>query len=304
MLNQHPSVYIGPPIPLFECFAPIIHTYGDLDDDSVWAEVIDDAIDLVSNNHQPIPVEIDAAQLRSSLVHMTRGWASLVQGVYQYLADRMNATTMGYKYSTNMSNLSKFLDAMDFTHVIYQVRDPRDVVISTIEAGFNTKKPVEIAADWQSAQNYIEAVLANSPLKVHRLQYENLLQAPGETLATIWQFLDVPDPGNVDQFYLDPANRDASEKSHMWANLGKPLIRENTARYYRQWNYLAVRRIEREVKTGLARFHYRPARFWRFKSFFNRPRRRTLTDSDRLFVQDQQEVWGRITRKAETRTTV
>ena len=80
----------------------------------------------------------------------------------------------------------------------------------------------------------------------------------------------------------------------MWRNVGKPLIRDNFNKFYREWNPTAVNELEEVLGDGLVEFGYEPCDRARFESADREPQRRTVTDSDREFHRPQEEVMDRI----------
>ena len=301
MLSQHRRVFVGPPIPLFECFRPIMAGYGDLAVDANWEELINDATDLVSVNHQPLPCTVSVNQVRSWAGSETRNWATIVRAVYSAIAGSQNADIFGYKYSTNMQDLGLFLREMQFSHVIYQVRDPRDVALSTMQTGFVKETPEQIVERWRTAQGYAQSALAEFTGPVLTQRYEDLIAAPHKTLQRIWNFLNIAPFRAALDFHANPVNQNIAEKSHAWANLAKPLMRRNSKRFYREWNVDDVRALERLVGPEMKRFGYRKCSALFFRSRYRNPETRVLDEKEYEFIRPQSEKWDELNRKAKAR---
>jgi hypothetical protein len=303
MLNRHPEIFIGPPIPLFECFRPLISSYDDLSEAANWEELLRDAIDLISLNHQPLPCAIDLDSLRAEIASAERGWAALIRGVYRIIAASQGCPIYGYKYSTNMQDLDAFLAALPFSHVIYQVRDPRDVILSEIKSGFVDETPVAIARRWATAQADARAALEARGAKVLTQSYESLVSSPHATLARLWEFLGVAPCPDALAFHADEGNQRAADRTHVWANLARPLMRRNYRKFYREWNHAEVSEIERLIGSELVRAGYK--RSWRilYRSRHARPTPVALGDSDWNYVKPQLEKWAALRDKAAARAS-
>lgn len=301
ILSQHSDVFVGPPIPLFECFRPIIASYGDLEQDENWRTLINDAAELIAVNHQPLPCSVTRDQLLATTTGYTRGWATLVRATYGIIAQSQRARIFGYKYSTNMHDLGLFMDEMRFSHIVYQVRDPRDVVLSTVKTGFVDEAPDEVARRWQAAQGHAAKALATHPGEVLVQRYEDLLSDPKGTLQRLWSYLELADCEEALAFHAERANREIAERSHAWANVARPLIRKNYRKFYREWNFADVRGVESVVAPEMERYGYMAASRWRFLGKGRKVEKRVLTDAENEFFRPQSEKWEEINRKARAR---
>lgn len=301
ILSQHPQVFVGPPIPLFECFRPIIDSYGDLSSNTCWNELIDDVIDLVAVNHQPLPCVVTREAVLEAAALDTRGWAAVVRAVYGIIARSQGAEILGYKYSTNMHDLAPFMSEMRFSHVVYQVRDPRDVVLSTMNTGFVDESPDDIARRWQSAQEHARRALVASGNAMHFQRYEDLLAKPRRTLDKLWAYLELPPCEEALAFHAARISREMANRSHAWANVARPLMRKNYRKFYKEWNINDVRGIEAIVETEMKWCGYKPANRFLFHSRVRRPVKRDLSESDYEFFRPQADKWEEINRKARAR---
>jgi len=301
ILSEHPSVFVGPPIPLFECFRPIIEAYGDLSVEENWSELIGDVVDLIAVNHQPLPCTITREEMFEATEPYSRGWAAVVRAAYTVIARSQNAEIFGCKFSTNMQDLACFMGEMDFSHVIYQVRDPRDVVLSTMKTGFVDESPETIVRRWQSSQQHARSALAAHQGNVLIQRYEDLLASPRQALERIWSYLELPRCEEALAFHAAKVNQEIATRSHAWANVGKPLMRRNYHKFYKEWNVKDVRVIESIVAPEMRLFDYKQARRFLFRSTSRRPEKRVLSDAENEFFRPQAEKWEEIKRRAQAR---
>ncbi len=301
ILSQHPRIFVGPPIPLFECFRPIIDSYGELGDEANWHELVRDAVDLVAVNHQPLPCSVDYDTVLAETAGQPRGWATLVRAVYRIIARSKGAPVYGYKYSTNMHDLAEFMHEMAFSHVVYQVRDPRDVVLSTMKTGFVDEAPGAIAQRWRTAQELADAAASAHPGGALVQRYEDLVARPQRTLERLWDYLGVERCDEALAFHVDRLNQDIAVRSHAWANIGRPLMRRNYNKFYKEWNAQGVREIEQMLVEPMTRFGYRKSVRWFFRSRTREPETRVLREEENEFFRPQSEKWDEINRRARAR---
>ena len=306
ILNTHESVFISPPMPLFECFGPIMEAYGDLTEDSAWGMFLEDVAELLKVNHQPLPEAADVEELPRYVEERGRSrqrdLGLLIDCVYGFLCDAMKARVRGCKYSTNMDNLGEFLRLATFDRIIYQVRDPRDVVLSQFSGGFHEADHVAAARSWATAQRNARRHVRDSGIPALTIRYEDLVQDTDAVSRRIADFIGVDAFPDSATFHLDDLNRAAAERTHMWENLGRPMIRDNFNTYRRQWNSRAVREIELAAGEELDGLGYRRSWPWQFRSLRKRtPSRREITPADRDYISPQLRKWAEITERAHRR---
>lgn len=303
MLNQSPSVFVGPPIPLFECFQPIIDFYGDLSHDCNWHDLLTDVTDLLTVNHQPIPCDITFEDLQKCLENHPKNWGGLIDGVFGLIATHQCANIRGCKYSTQMENLGKFLTQTHFSKIIYQIRDPRDVALSHHKGGFSDKSPSCNAAYWLKSQRNALDHIEASGLPVLKIKYESLIEKPDQTIHAAWKFLGAEETQNALEFYRDKHNVLAATRTHLWKNLGKPIKKRNSGKYLQEWNFFEVFKIECALGAGLGEFDYQRTWPLQYASLFRRsPSQRPIAEQDRAYIQPQLEKWKEIHDRAAKRT--
>jgi hypothetical protein len=145
--------------------------------------------------------------------------------------------------------------ALPISRYLLLVRDGRDVSLSFRKAPIGPKHPYVCGREWDDTQRRLlawERVAGPRCLRVH---YERLLRKPEAVLRQICGFLNVPfDPVMLDYHQTGEAERTA-EKSVLWANLTRPLLDDNSAKWRRD-AYENVRQFERAASDSLARLGY------------------------------------------------
>jgi len=301
MLNESPDVYVCPPMPVYDILFPHLDAYGDLSINTNWRELAMDLARLLRVNHQPLPFAPDFNALLQRAEGSGRSLGALVGAAIDLIAEHEGAQVAGYKFSINFSLLDRFASDVPVTHVIYMIRDPRDVVISKIKAGFETKPPVELAQDWADSQREALRRLENwEGVKIIRLRYEDVLAAPTAKVQELHRWLGAT-PADPQSFHERMSNVHAANRSHMWHNLSRPIMRENYGKFYKEWNIGAVREVEGVCADVMERFDYQKADPSQFESETRAPTSRNLTEADKDFYREQDALIHELITKAETR---
>ncbi len=302
ILNQHPCVYFLPSLPLFEQLYYILDDYGDLTRADRWNLMVADIVDLVDANHHPLPCSLSVEQMQHKLRDAPRTLGAAVQAAFELQLEHEAKPVGGVKFGVQLEKLRDFFAQTSFSHILFQYRDPRDVVLSHLAAGVNPAPPQEIAAYWLDWHRAIRKHAASFSIPTIESNYEDLLSNTEETLSRIWSFLEVPPCDDALDFYRDARQVETAKISHMWRNLTKPLMRNNFNKFYREWNLAAVTELEEVLGRGLAEFGYEPCDPARFESDVREPQRRVVTDSDREFHKPQEDLMNRIRARAKQAT--
>jgi len=108
--------------------------------------------------------------------------------------------------------------------VLHIVRDPRDVVLSKLKASWSSKRPWWLHAFTARAQ--LDAAGPNHS-RCHVLYYEDLLEAPHDTLSSVTKFLDIPFSEQMIEFQTS-AKELLRESERAWKeNTLKELMPDN-----------------------------------------------------------------------------
>jgi hypothetical protein len=301
ILNRSPQVYVCPPLPVFDVMHPLIDSYGDVRDDAVWNEIVSDSADLLSVNHQPLPVTIGAAALFSETRDGARATGDLVRASMSLMAEDKGAVVAGYKFSIHFELLAPFLETVPVTHLVHLVRDPRDVLLSKMKSGFESVGFEEMAEHWAEQQERASGIAATDAMAVEQIRYEDLVATPADVLGRLSSFLGIDSIEDGLDFYKDEANVDAAGRTHMWENLARPLMTGNTQKFYAEWNATDVGRIEEICGDTMRRFGYEPCDPSRFEHDDKRPSPRSLAEKDHDYYRDQSVLMTALAEKAQHR---
>lgn len=272
LINQHPDVFISPGFALYRDLEPVVDAYGDLSDDVRLDRLLSDICDLLSASHLPVPLPVTPSLLPGRLAGRSRTLGTIVQEIHALQAEARGCRISGSKENNHFDRISRFVDQSNHSHIVYMYRDPRDVVLSHLKSRTSAQPPDVLGRTWLEKNRCIQDICARFPGKVFELSYESLIANPDGTASAIWTFLGLAQPPAYRPFHQDAYEVQLAGRTHMLENLKRPIIPNNTEKYYEEWNCRDVRRVEKAVGIeALQAFGYRKARWFRFKSLTRKP---------------------------------
>jgi LPS sulfotransferase NodH len=224
---------------------PLEPSYGDLQQDPNWAQLVEDVCQLVDRN--PVPwtgvVPVDRAAVRARC--RERSTVAAFGAVMDLYAEASGASAWACK-SMQVSELVDDLDAyFPDAKYLYLHRDPRDVVLSFQKAVVGEKHPFFIAKKWarlQAAARNVEAKVG--PERCFRVGYEALLADPEPLLRSLCAFLEVEFRPAMMDFHQSREAQSASSSSQLWQNVGRPLLKDNARKFLRGLTEADIRLVE------------------------------------------------------------
>lgn len=161
----------------------------------------------------------------------------------------------------NLHNLMFFLlDCFADARFVFQVRDPRDYLASAKAAvkGGNkfgsTRKALKVWEEDQQGGLHALGLLGPDRVFLHR--YEDLLQAPEDTLQRLCSFLGMPfEPGMLEFHNTDRAAKLAASTKQR-KNISQPLMSGNFAKYRTALAQKDIQRVERRLGRLMQQFGY------------------------------------------------
>ena len=298
ILNQHPEIYIIPPIPIFEVLFPVIGRYGSLDDNGKWHQLLCDIVALAEANHFTQTYPITLPELAEAAAGRSRSLGQACKACFETIVRKSGRLHGGLKSGIQPEKLKPFIETTGFTHAVFQIRDPRDVALSTVKAARNRAKPEDFVIGWLAWQRNARRVLGETMAgRFIEVQYERLIGDPGEVLMEIWASLGVSAAANPLEFYRGYEQIVAARTSYMWENLKQPLMQSNFEKYYREWNEAAIRRLDAALGPGLVEFGYSPAVSNRFLSIDSEPTPRELNEADKSLTTRMEATFQTISHR-------
>ncbi len=161
--------------------------------------------------------------------------------------------------------IPQLLEMLPDARFIHVVRDPRDVVCSTLDLRFGAHNALVAALEWNSclgawlmAERYLDAGVFTS------FRYEDLCSAPAAVMQQLSEFLECPDgaaEAALERQMRTPAASSefskVAESAHH-RNLSNPLSPARVGRYLKSLSAEQIREIEVTARSGMLAYGYEP----------------------------------------------
>ncbi len=261
IMNAHPLVYAPPPIHLARDFWLNIFRYGDLGRDENWHLLIHHVLHRF--HHWPATLGFDLTE-DELLDHVgDRNFKSVYRYIYLKGMRLAGKTRLFLKENHTHQQLS-FLEAhFPKAQYVYQVRDPRDYVLSCKRVSRwyphydSLPKAIEV---WREDQERsLNALYTLGPKRLFVQRYEDLLAEPEVVLRSLCGFLDIPfDPAMLSFHRTKEAKLAAERSPAYWRNLAKPLIADNVAKYRQGLSSSEILLVEQRLGNLMRQLDYPP----------------------------------------------
>jgi hypothetical protein len=235
ILDQSPQIASPHPPHILVTFVPLLALYGSLADDANYKTLVTDVVAYVNAN--PVPwegVELNAGEIyRQSTVNSL---FELNRLIYEKAAESKNAKYWCCKSMNNVYFADELEAQQDKLKYIYLYRDGRDVALSFQKAVVGDKHIYHIAKQWKKDQDACLALAKQVPAnRFFSLNYENLISRPEETVRGLCAFLDIAYADSMLQYYTSNTSKITAASGEMWSNLEKPIIKDNTNKFLKEF---------------------------------------------------------------------
>ncbi len=234
MLNQIPSIEAPHPPHILQRLMPLLPSYDDLSDSTVFSQLVDDVCRLVELN--PVPWEgvvldredITARCTQNSLV-------AVFSAVYDVLAETRGAQTWCCKSLANVHYISEIDNYLPNAKYLYLYRDGRDVACSFKKAVVGQKHFYHIAQDWAKAQRAALKMREKFDYsQFFSIIYEALTASTEQSLKDLCAFLRVDYHPSMMSFHQSNEAKSTASSSSLWNNVTKPIMNQNTRKFLKQ----------------------------------------------------------------------
>jgi len=257
LLNSHTRIAVPHPPHVVRYFAPLEPLYGDLTNDTNFRRLVDDILRLLDVHIYQWDVPIDAdAVARTASPRNAFGVYAALQDQYRSHAGKAR---WGCKSTFMIDHVAEILERFPDARLIFLVRDPRDVAVSSRKSVFSTFHPYFTAQLWRDQQNagipWLDRLPASS---IHLLHYERLVAEPEASVRAVCAFLGEDfEPAMLRFFETDEARKSAS-LAESWGNTSRPVSRASVE----QWKAGLTERervlVEWITRAPMERLGYRP----------------------------------------------
>ena len=257
MLNQYPEITAPHPPHILQRFMPLLPLYNPLSEDRHFLRLIDDVCTLVEYN--PVPwsgMTFD----RTAIYNQCRSH-SLIE-IFKVIHDlKALHDQASFWVCKSMANVA-FASEMEANGMqplyIHLYRDGRDVACSFKKAIVGEKHVYHIANQWRNNQ---EACLAlqrkTNPDRIIQVSYENLLNDPEKEMKRISVFLGIPFRPDVLDFFKSRESENTANAGRMWANVSRPLLKNNTRKYQTGLTEMEIAIFEKQAGETLKELGYK-----------------------------------------------
>jgi hypothetical protein len=258
LLNKH-SLVCGPsPTHLVRTFVRNRNIYGDLRNDHNWETLLGDAAAVFNNQLGKWATSWSVDKLRDCVPE--RNLTALIRTIYETEAAVHGKKRLFLKENHAATLIPFYLCSFPGGRFIHLVRDPRDVALSWKRSNNHPGGVMQASRVWQRDQ--AEALMASGGLydsnQFMTLRYEDLIKVPELSLRKICTFLDLEFEGDMLNFHEDSLTRDNATRIQDWANLSRPLMKTNSAKYGTGLSKSENLWIEMVCHAEMQRFGYMP----------------------------------------------
>lgn len=234
MLDGIQEIVAPHPPHILQRFLPLLPKYGDLADQSNFYRLAQDVCELVTVN--PVPWEgiaIRTDEVVASCRQQTL--YELFRVIYESAARQAGASFWLCKSMKNMLYAEGIESTGIRPYYIYLYRDGRDVALSFKKAIVGEKHIYALAENWKKDQ---EAALRlkdrTAADHFFMLNYESLIADPEKVMRQLCGFLHLPYSDKVMDYYKSRESENTAVAGKMWANVTKPILKDNTKKFLRE----------------------------------------------------------------------
>ena len=226
-LGAHARIAAPPETYFVTRISSLADYYGDLASDAALERALQDTLDFVLL----APLQLDAAAILLQAKTAPRTYGALLSAVMEHIAAAWGKARWSDK--TPWQSPAVVWDLLPDAQVLHIVRDPRDVIASSVEAPWIEERPLELARAWRRFNtDAAQQGAAAGPARYHRVRYEDLVAEPESVLRVVCAFLRE----DFDPAMLDPEARSASgtvvEAAAPWQEgVATPIRRSSVGRY-------------------------------------------------------------------------
>jgi hypothetical protein len=235
ILDQSEEIASPHPPHVLTTFVPLLDLY-DLTNAAGYKLLISDVVDFVEAN--PVPwegVELDKDQLFKE--SSTYSIFELNKLICRQAAISKNAGFWCCKSMTNFLYADEIEKAEPGLKYIFLYRDGRDVALSFKKAIVGEKSTYHLAKQWKRDQDACIALSERlDKTRFFSLNYETLIAKPEETIKELCDFLNIAYSSNMMNFYTSKTSKLAADAGEMWSNLEKPIIKNNTNKFLKEFS--------------------------------------------------------------------
>lgn len=256
LLNAHPNIAIFGELHYFDQILQIKHSVPPVTSD----EGFESFLSLVRNvdNYQYIPdAENFFDVVKENFKNIeNRTCEDFFRCVLEEYARSQGAQRFGEKTPTNIRYLEQLIDIFPHAKIIHIIRDPRDVVASSITMPWTANDAVINAYKWKCDILYSQSFLSRTESYME-LCYEDLVHETADQLKRICGFVNEEYDSRMLEFYKTSRTY---VKNEPWKETTQsPINKSAINRWSRELSAPQVFLVEKIVGSFMDRFRYERA---------------------------------------------
>ena len=282
-------------------FQPILHHYWDLSNNKNFQRLLWDIIEFC--NLSPVPLvntksKIEVWDIKRCIQQKSLVW--IHNAVYTYIMNTYNADIWVCKSNDNIYYLNQIESELwETTKYIHLIRDGRDVFSSFKKATIGPKHPYFAAKQWEEQQDILEKFSHKFPWKVLIVKYEDLIGNTQSEFKKICDFLNIPfEYSVINNAHLSNEALNTAEKSHLWKNVNKPIIQNNSQKFTKELNTKEIEIYESVASKCLEKYWYSLTTKWSLK--FSKKEIETFQEKNKFLQQKFKQQWDSWNRSQQS----
>ncbi|MDB4498010.1 sulfotransferase [Gammaproteobacteria bacterium] len=236
LLAMHSSIAAPPPPHIWRHLSGQLPYYGLLSDADNLKKAATDAISMtqVSGSHLLWKHSISVEELMTHI--KTPNLSGIITALYDIYAFRESASAWVCKENNLFDHAFQARAVLPDAKFIYLCRDGRDVACSIKNVPSHDQHIFHIAHEWRNEQQkcilvFQELLAQNGAILV---RYEDLISNPLAVTQRICEFVSLPYEPRMIDFHHDQESKEESLKTAYWKNLGQPIIKQNSGKFYEE----------------------------------------------------------------------
>lgn len=230
ILNQSSQISAHHPPHILTVFYPIIHRYGNLEQENNFRQLVNDVCRLIEVNPVKWGLDLNRNEIINCCNQPTL--IEVFKVVYEMMAKKDQALYWCCKSMANV-NFYKEIESNGLKpYYIHLVRDGRDVASSFKKTLVGEKHTYHLANKWKI--DFLEAKEISHIVEKDRfltIKYEALITHPMEVIIKINKFLDLNLDESVLHYFDSNESKRTASAGFMWSNLTMPIMKNNTGKF-------------------------------------------------------------------------
>lgn len=230
MLHQHPEICAPHPPHILQQFMPFLPMYGDLQIDSNFEHLVEDVCRLVELNPVNWNIHFDRKQVIARCENASL--PQVMKALYELKAESKHALYWCCKSMASIHYVNEMEAANIHPFYIFIYRDGRDVALSFLNAIVGEKHVYHLAQHWKEEQELSMALCEKvGDKRCIKICYEEFVGHPEPILKTICEKLRIDYSPIMLQYTESEESKETAASGKMWANLVKPVMKNNTKKF-------------------------------------------------------------------------